>query len=293
MGDYSSVYMRDEDVVVEGVRNLKLQHIFECGQCFRWSEQDGNYTGVVGEKMLQVMQRGDNIVLKGTTMEEFKTFWSDYFDLNKDYSLIKKALKKDNIMERALKFGFGIRILQQDMWETLVSFIISANNRIPMIKRTIERLCSTYGSPVEKWGRTFFTFPTPERLACLSKEDLALCGCGYRSEYIIKTAKRVASSKFDLKSIKDMDYREARRTIMELPGVGPKVGDCILLFSGGKPEAFPIDIWIKRVMEYFYFPQGASMKRIYDFAMEYFGPLAGFAQQYLFYYARELGIGRK
>ena len=293
MGDYDKVYATHEGVIIEGIRHLKWQHIFECGQCFRWHEQDGGYTGVVGNKVLHVTQQGSSIILKGTTKEEFQSFWCHYFDLNRDYGLIKDVLKKDNIMECAVKFGFGIRLLQQDIWETLVSFIISANNRIPMIKRTIEKLCSGYGSAVEKWGKTFFTFPTPEKLAGLSEKELALCGCGYRSQYIIKTAQRIASSKFDLESIKDMDYGEARRAIMELPGVGPKVGDCVLLFSGDKPEAFPIDVWIKRIMEYFYFPKGASMKKIHDFAMEYFGSLAGFAQQYLFFYARELGVGKK
>lgn len=293
MGDYNNVFATDEDVVVEGVKHLKWQHIFECGQCFRWHEQNGCYTGVVGSRVLRVIQQDNSIILKGTTLDEFETFWCHYFDLNRDYGLIKDALKKDNIMESALKFGYGIRILRQDMWETLISFIISANNRIPMIKRTIEKLCSSYGYPVKKLGMTFFTFPTPEKLARLSEKELALCGCGYRSKYIIKTAQRITSSKFDLESIKGMDYMEARQAIMELPGVGPKVGDCVLLFSGDKSEAFPIDVWIKRIMEYFYFPKGASMKKIYNFAIDYFGSLAGFAQQYLFYYARELGIGKK
>jgi N-glycosylase/DNA lyase len=197
-------------------------------------------------------------------------------------------------METAVNFGHGIRILKQDEWETLVSFITSANNRISMIKKAIEALSKNYGEYIGEYrGRKYYSFPTPESLNGLEVEDIQFKGIGFRGKYILNAAKFVTEKTVDIYKLRDLNTSEVREQLMLFPGVGPKVSDCIMLFSMDKDDAFPIDVWVKRVMEYFYLPEGTGLKKIQKFAQEKFGNLAGFAQQYLFYYARELKIKKK
>jgi len=197
-------------------------------------------------------------------------------------------------MKVSVSFGHGIRILKQDEWEILVSFITSANNRIPMIKKAIEGISENYGEFIGEYrGKKYYSFPSPEKLYRLNEEDIAFKGVGFRGKYILNAAKIVVDKEVDIYNLKDLDTDSAREELIKFPGVGPKVSDCIMLFSMDKADAFPIDIWVKRVMEYFYVEEGTSLKKVQQFAKEKFGPLAGFAQQYLFYYARELKIGKK
>jgi N-glycosylase/DNA lyase len=194
-------------------------------------------------------------------------------------------------MRRAIAFAGGIRLLRQDLWETLVSFIISANNRIPMIKKVVASISEAYGEEIKYEGGSRFAFPRPEALAGCSLKSLELCKGGFRCKYILETAKLVASGEFDLQRLRSLDREEARRFLTQLPGVGYKVADCTLLFSGIRTDVFPTDVWVKRVMEELYFKREASFKEIWQFAGDNYGEYAGFAQEYLFFYARENRIG--
>ena len=277
----------ENGILVKNARDFEPEHIFECGQCFRWNKMpDGSYRGVAGGRILRVEKRGGDILLDGTDEKEFREYWARYFDLERDYGQIKQALSRDPVLERAVEFGNGIRILKQDAWETLISFIISANNSIPRIKATIERLCRSFGSRREAKGETFFVFPTPERLSRLDEQDIRSCGCGFRARYVLGAARMVEEGRADLASLEWMSTAEARKALLSFPGVGPKVADCILLFSMARFDAFPVDVWVKRVMEHYYLKGDTPLAEVRRYAEERFGPLAGPAQQYLFYYAR-------
>lgn len=276
-------------VLLRDVEHFEPEHIFECGQCFRWNRQeDGSYLGVAMGRVLRVRRTGEGILFEGTNMEDFQEIWIKYFDMKRDYGRIKEVLSRDPVLEKAVKFGYGMRILRQDVWETLISFIISANNNIPRIKRTIEKLCRCFGEKVEYNGEIYYLFPSPEKLVHAKEEDILNCGCGYRARYIASAARVVARGEMDIYAIENLDTHAGRQNLLRLQGVGPKIADCILLFSMGKYDAFPVDVWVKRVMEYFYLGKDTSLKAVQGFASRRFGRLAGFAQQYLFYYARGL-----
>lgn len=284
----------DSKIILKDMKDFNPQHIFECGQAFRWyKEDDDSYTTVAFNRVLNVKKEGEDIILSPTNIEDFKSIWYDYFDLDRDYSEIKKELSKDPILKEATKFGDGIRILNQDPFEMIISFIISANNQIPRIKRSIECISENYGYKIET-ADNYYSFPTPDKLALASEEDLReICKVGFRDKRIVETAKIVANGEIDIESIFSKSRNEGKEILMTLPGVGPKVSDCILLFAFNKDDAFPVDIWVKRVMEYFYLKEDTNVKKIGYHGERLFGKLAGFAQQYLFYYARELGIGKK
>lgn len=284
----------NNSVIIENIKDFVPKHIFDCGQCFRWNEEeDGSYTGTAYKKTINVKKEGEKIILFNTNIDDFKNIWYDYFDLKKDYTNIKNELSKDNVLEGAIKFGQGIRILNQDEWEILISFIISANNRIPMIKRAIEKLSEKYGVFLEEYrGKKRYSFPTAGTLSKLSEEEIRTCSTGFRAKYILSASKIVSENEKLLYDIKNLCLKDAREELIKFSGVGPKVADCIMLFSMNKSGAFPIDVWVKRVMEHFYVSEGIKLNEIQNYAADKFGDLAGYAQQYLFYYARELGIGR-
>lgn len=293
---YMKISEMQNGVILENIKDFELPHIFECGQCFRWNkEADGSFTGVAFGKVINLKKEDSNVYIDNTNYDEFMNIWYNYFDLGRDYEVIKNKLAKlDETMSTSVEFGHGIRILKQDEWETLISFIISANNRIPMIKRAIEALSKNYGECVGEYkGKKYYSFPKAEDLYQLDINDIQFSGIGFRGKYILNAARLVEGKDIDVYSLKNMDTSAAREQLMLFPGVGPKVSDCIMFFSMDKADAFPIDVWVKRVMEYFYVPEGTSLKKIQSFAQEKFGDIAGFAQQYLFYYARELKIGRK
>ncbi len=286
----------ENGVILEDVKDFELPHVFECGQCFRWNkEEDGSYTGVALGRVINLKKEKDNIYIDNTNIDEFNNIWYDYFDLDRDYGVIKEKLSNiDKTMAISTEFGQGIRILKQDEWETLVSFITSANNRIPMIKKAIEAISEHYGEYIGEYkGKKRYSFPKPQDLYNLNVEDISFKGVGFRGKYILSAAKMVAENEVDIYNLKNLPTKEAREELIKFPGVGPKVSDCIMLFSMDKADAFPIDVWVKRIMEYFYVPEGTSLKKIQSFAEDKFGDLAGFAQQYLFYYARELKIKKK
>lgn len=283
----------ENGLVLENVKDFDAKHIFECGQCFRWArEVDGSYTGVAYGRVLNVRSDYDKgiVWLDNTSLEDFNNIWYDYFDLGRDYSLIKEELGKDPVLDMAIKHGRGLRILKQEPWELLISYIISANNSIPMISRSIGLLSQMYGRKLSYRGKDYYAFPTKSELGAATLEGISMCRAGFRCKYIYQAVKMVNSGELELEAVEGLNIDEARKELMRVPGVGPKVADCIMLFSMGKYRAYPVDVWVKRVTEYFFLGKDVPMKEIQRFAADKFGDLAGFAQEYLFYYAREFKI---
>ena len=287
--------MIEQKYVLENVNSFELKDIFDCGQCFRWNEQeDGSYIGVFGNNVLNVKKESNKITFEGICDGEIKKIVEDYFDLNRDYEKIKEQLSKiDENMKVSIEYGKGIRILNQDLWETIISFIISANNNIPRIKGIIERLSKKYGNEIEYKGDKYYTFPTAEQLKNVAVEEYRELGLGFRDIRLYETTKMILEKQVDLENMKNnQDTIEVRDELLKLSGIGPKVADCILLFSDLKRfEVFPIDVWVRRVMNDLYIKQEdetkVSKKQIKKIANEKFGNLAGLAQQYLFYWRRE------
>lgn len=286
------VHQEGTSVRVEGIKDFDPVHIFECGQCFRWyREPDGTYTGVVRGKAANVAYKPGTLTLDNTTTDDFRHIWFDYFDLGTDYGEIKKTVAIDPIMEKAVEFGSGIRLLRQEPWEALISFILSSNNRIPRIMKIIGELSKLFGNEIRYRDRSFYSFPDAFSLSGCSLEQISECRAGYRCGYISTTAAEVAVNGYDHERLSEMGTDEARKELLQFKGVGNKVADCALLYGGIKYDVFPVDVWVKRVMEELYFKREAGFPEIQRFASEKFGRYAGFAQQYLFYYAREHKIG--
>ena len=273
---------------------FELADIFECGQCFRWNkEDDGSYTGVFHNNVLNVGKKGNKIIFKGICEGNIEKICTDYFDLNRDYTKIKEELSKiDDNLKRSVEYGKGIRILNQDLWETIISFIISANNNIPRIKGIIERLAKAYGDKIEYEGKDYYTFPTPEQLRNVSIQEFRNLGLGFRDIRLYETTHMILDKEVDLNKLSKMPTKQAREELLRLSGVGPKVADCILLFSTLKRfDVFPIDVWVRRVMNELYIKNEdenkVTKKEIQKLADQKFGNMQGLAQQYLFYWKRE------
>ena len=287
--------MKEQKYIVKNCNTFELKDIFECGQCFRFNKQeDESYTGVVGNNVINVKKIDNEIHIKSVGQDNLEELVVNYFDLNRDYEQIKDKLSKiDENMQKSISYGKGIRILNQDLWETIISFIISANNNIPRIKGIIDRMSERYGNKIIFEGKEYYTFPTIDELSKASVEDLRALGLGFRDVRVYETTKMIKNKEVDLEQLKnEKDFSKVRNTLLTLPGVGPKVADCILLFSTLKRwEAFPIDVWVRRVMNELYIknPDETKVKKeeIEKIAYEKFGNLAGIAQQYLFYWKRE------
>ncbi len=251
---------------------FNLDRTLDCGQAFRWvKDQNGFWQGIVKGKFLRAKQDGDTITLY-TTKKDFEELWYDYFDLNSNYQEICKLISKDPVLNTALKYGKGIRVLNQEPFEALCSFIISQNNNIPRIKGIIERLCENFGEK-HPFG---YAFPTPERIAKSSLEELSVLRSGFRAKYLLDAAKKVYSGEIDLDALKKLPIDAARDELTKIYGVGKKVADCTMLFSLNKKEAFPEDVWIKRAVKVLF---GGEFPKELD-------SVKGVAQQFLFYYAR-------
>ena len=280
-----------QTLVFDNIRDFDLAHSFECGQCFRWNrgKSDGAYLGIVGEYACRASLLDSRLTLSVSGGDE--TFWRNYFDLDTDYSEIKaRLIEAEPRIAPAIEAGYGIRILRQDCFETLISFIISQNNNIPRIKKCIEGLCESYGHIIEgevmvetrtraeaKNARRLYAFPTPEALVSAKIEDLAPLKLGYRDKYIIEASKRYVA-----------EGAPSPKTISSYLGVGPKVASCIRLFGMRCTDAFPIDVWVKKIMADMYGFDESDIKGMQNFAEERFGSLGGYAQQYLFNYYRNV-----
>lgn len=261
------------DIILEDVDCLDLELTLDCGQAFRWKKQsDGSWSGVVKGVYLNISKHGDTFILKNTTKNDFENIWLDYFDFNKDYTAICNTLKQDSLLAPTVDEYYGIRILNQDSWEALCSFVISQQNNIKRIKGIIDRLCRAYGGEVYKG---FYSFPSAQRLSKLTVEDFEALGTGYRAKYLERLSKAVARGEIDLDKIRALPLEQARRELLNIYGVGIKVANCALLFGFGFYDAFPVDVWMKRVMEYY--PDGLPAC---------FDGIGGIAQQYLFHWAR-------
>ena len=286
---------KNNDIIIMGQTDFDLTHIFECGQCFRFDKDEtGAYIGTAYGKTVKISKQDEAVTLHQTSMADFNDIWHSFLDLDRDYSQIKYELTKngDPVMRAAVNCGSGIRILRQDLWETIISFIISASNNIPRIKKIISLLCTNFGDEHEYMGNIYHSFPSPEKIASLDISDLSVIRAGFRDKYILSCARDIVSGKIDLERIKNSLTPDAKSLLMNVSGIGNKVSDCILLFGLNRFNSFPVDVWIKRVMEFCYFSsEEQSIRTISDFAAERFGDLGGIAQQYLFFYARENKIG--
>ena len=279
---------------IEKNDSFELVHIFECGQCFRWNREiDGSYTGVFKNNVLNVKEENGKIKFQGICNGNIENVVKDYFDFDTNYTKIKETLSKvDKYLEESINFGSGIRILNQDLWEVLISFIISANNNIPRIKGIIEKISKQYGNKITYKGKDYYTFPTPKELSKASIEDLRKLGLGFRDKRVYETTQKIAKDEINLNKIAQIKDTDKIREILEtLPGVGPKVADCILLFGLKRFEVFPIDVWVRRIMNDLYIKNEdetkVNKKEIEKLAKTKYANLAGIAQQYLFYWKRE------
>lgn len=261
-------------IVIPDVRDLDLEQTLDCGQSFRWEKQnDGSFSGVAFGKYVNISLDGTDMIIKNAAPEDEK-IWREYFDLELDYGKIRGDISKLHpVLEEAARYAPGIRILRQEPYEALCTFIISQNNNIKRIKGIVARLCKSFGDEIDEG---VYTFPTAERLAKLTPDDLAPLRAGFRNRYIIDSAKKVASGEVDLELCKTADYEAARAELMKITGVGVKVADCTLLFGMHRVEAFPVDVWMKRAME----------KLFPGMTANDFGEYAGIAQQYIFHYSR-------
>ncbi|MDU5110322.1 MAG: DNA glycosylase [Clostridium sp.] len=307
--NFEKVSFEDNKVILEGLKNFDIKQILECGQCFRWDKiSDTNYIIVAYGRVIEVLQEGDKATIYNSNEEDFNNIWISYFDLERDYDEIKAELAKDEILRKSVDFGYGIRILNQDPFEMLISFIISARNSIPSIKKTVKKICEAWGERIEYKGEEYYTFPTPKAIKEATLEDIQGTGASFRSKYIVDTIKKVNEAievkeamennpnkyserpeilDFDLEYIKTLNDDDCHIALQKFMGVGAKVADCIMLFSMAKHSAFPVDVWIKRAMIYFYVAPDVSLNKMRVFARDKFGAYSGMAQQYLFYYARE------
>ena len=263
--------------VVAGAEDFDPALIFDCGQCFRWDvDENGRWHGIAKGRALEVERRGDEVEI-GCTRDEFEEVWRDYFDMDRDYAALRARISVDPFTAAATEYGMGIRVLNQEFWETFCSFVISQCNNIARIKGIVSRLCAMYG---EEIGEGMYAFPSAERIAALEPEDLAPLRSGYRAAYIVAAARAVAEGRISAEELRPLDTKAAIKRLCTVEGVGVKVASCTLLFGVGKPDAFPVDVWVRRALKEHY-PEG--------FDGSVFGNDAGVAQQYIFHYIRHLG----
>jgi len=266
--DYTSIQQTGNDITIAGIKHFDFTTL-DCGQAFRWEKTDEfNFMGIAYNRRIDLTQTDGNLILRNTTVQEFENIWKSYFDLERSYTELHSIFQQHECIKKALAYSPGLRLMRQCTWETLVSFILSQNSNIPRIKKMIELLCQNFGEELPCGG---YTFPTP---AALIDADLSVIRSGYRAPYIQDAARRTANGEFDLPATATTD--ELRRALLQVHGVGPKVADCVLLFGYGKLECFPMDVWMKRVMEKLY-PHGLPPELQKN---------AGIAQQFLFHYAR-------
>ena len=271
----------EKGILLRDVKCLDIELSAFCGQAFRWKKtEEGFIKGTVKGKTAVIEKKDEGYFFHGCTEKEFREVWVEYFDLGEDYEKICESFSPDENVKKAVEMYYGIRILRQEPWEALCSFIISQNNNIPRISGIIDRFCSLYGEENEKGE---FSFPSYEKLDGLTPEDLSSLKAGFRSKYIIDAAQKLINKEIELHKIYEMPIEEARQELMKIKGVGPKVAECTLLYGFGRKEAFPVDVWVKRILEELY-PDGLPK------CLE---GNEGIAQQYLFHWRRNLKEGEK
>jgi len=271
--DYTKAVQDGNNTVLHSIKNFNPAQILDCGQCFRWNADGAGFTGIAHGRQLTIHLTENMLTLKDVPIDEYNSIWKDYFDLGRNYSAILDAYASDPSLKSATAFSPGLRVMRQDPWETLITFILSQNSNIPRIKKMVDGLCQHFGEVLPGGGNAF---PTPQALASLTPEDIAPIKPGYRAPYIIDAARKVAGNELCLKSLQNQPTSNIKEALLQVHGVGPKVAECVLLFGFGRVEICPMDVWIKRVMKSLYplgFPESLQ-------------DTAGIAQQYLFHYAR-------
>ena len=271
--NFTAIQQSNHDLILTDIQHFDLMQTLDCGQAFRWSGYGDKYSGIAHGRRLEISIDGGHLILKNCTPEEFESIWKNYFDLNRDYSALRTHFAKEENMKNAMEFSPGLRIMRQDPWETLVSFILSQNANIPRIKKMITGLCESYGEKLPCGG---YAFPTPEKIAALAEADLAPIKCGYRSAYIIDAARQVTNGNVDIAALEAMPTDIVRQALLGIHGVGHKVADCVLLYGFGRMECYPVDVWIKRITTELY-PNGLP---------GILKDCAGIAQLFLFQYVR-------
>jgi len=283
-------YERYKDgVAITGADSFDINDTLLCGQVFRFEQTSDNaYFIIAGERGVNIKQDGDTFFISPCDIPTFENVWLDYFDLKRDYIKIKENLAaNDSVMERAIGFGGGIRILNQDRFETLLSFIISQNKQIAGIKKIIGDMARAYGKDMGG----YYAFPDAATLSRLSVSDFAALKTGFRARYLADAVRKVYTNAVKLYPAPGTPTQAIRDGLMKIDGVGPKVANCALLFSFGRRESFPIDVWVLRALEKLYFNgKKISLQEAGAFALEKFGEYGGYAQQYLFYYMRSGGM---
>jgi N-glycosylase/DNA lyase len=280
---------KNGNLILTKVKDFNIEQILECGQCFHFVKlKDMEYVTVAYDKALHIKQESDTVILYDTDMNDYNSVWKKYFDMDTDYGKIKKYLKENcKELTDAIREKSGIRILRQDFTETLLSFIISQNKQIPHIKQIVAGISKEYGrlaGVIE--GQEFYSFPKLEELLRITEDDFRSLKTGFRAPYLCDAISHLKEWG-EMESFADLSYEEAKNKLMTIKGVGDKVANCVLLFGLGYTSAFPVDVWIKRIMESIYFKEDTSKDKIMDYAKERFGEYGGYAQQYLFYFARD------
>ena len=287
-----------------------LEHTLRCGQVFRWKKSDGWWYGVVGKKVIKIRQTCNKLEPRTFPPKSDAKLIANYFRLDDDLPLILSKIDKDQHIRKAIQHCLGLRIIRQKPWECLISYICATYKNIPAIKDMIHNLAKKFGEKIRVDHHNFYTFPKPHDLAEASLEELKECRLGYRAQYVLSTSRIIHNKEFDLEALRMMDYEKAKLELLRLPGVGQKVADCVLLFSLDKLEAFPVDVWIKRIVlrSYCKHFEKTFVEKILDkssvapheymeissFGREYLGEFAGYAQEYLFHYKRfRDGYGKK
>ena len=274
-------------IIIKNAVCFRPSDIFDCGQCFRFNKiGEENYDGVAFSRYIRVYAENGDIYLENATREDFDLIWHDFFGFDRDYGEIMQSFKnfgKDGALKKAMDFCPGIRIIRQDTFECLISFIISQNNNIPRIKKIVERLCFNFGDEFTANGKKFYAFPTPEQIV-RNGDKLDIIKSGFRAKYIYDAAKKILDGKIRLDTVHDMTTPKGVEYLMNIKGVGPKVASCAMLFGYNRLDAFPIDVWVKRILEKYYSPSLSP-----DEITNIFGIYAGAAQQYLFHYERTVG----
>lgn len=274
-------------ITIPSDQPFSLDQTLGCGQVFRWNrDPDGVWSGVAGDYLIQIRQEGSSLRFTGAPAP----FIRHYFSLDVDLPPILASIDTDSAIHHAITRCYGLRLVRQPPWECTVSYICSTNSNIPTIRRRIAALAAQFGEPCESEGESYHTFPGPSRIACNGHDGLTVCRLGYRQPYVYETSRRITDTRAWEEAIRQLPYEEARRDLMKLPGIGPKAADCILLFAFQKYEAFPVDVWIRRIIRDYYLPElptdapltNRDYNRIRSFAWEHFGNYCGWAQEYLY-----------
>lgn len=288
---YTDYEIKNGTLTVRGIDRIDIERSCACGQSFRWKKDGDGFVAPALGRVVRVCQNDCDISIYPCKKGEEKD-WLAYFDLDRDYAAIEKRLSVDEQLSMCIGSASGIRVFAQEPFETLITFIISANNNIGRIAGIVERLCALCGEKAEFDGKEYYLFPKPESIAALEESELVRIGSGYRAPYIKKSAAIIAGG-YQLEKLRDMPLDIARKELLKFPGVGPKVADCVLLFGLGHTDAFPVDVWIGRAMSEIYFDGESPKKKQLEAAIRVLGSESGIVQQYIFHYARQTALGKK